>query len=204
MLNCVFCNLDFNKIENTIICETENFFVIPSVGSLVDGYLIIVTKRHINSLSELDEKTKREYENLIFRIINIFEKIYGKTPILFEHGSPNFQNSMSATSIVHAHSHIVNFEFKTEKEILEKYNFEIIDSFDEVAKKNYIYFQNGHGEKFVSYKFESVSQLMRILIANELKKEEEYNWREFDFKENIVSMLEKLKSYNEITENSQN
>ena len=193
MLNCVFCNLDFNKIENTIICETENFFVIPSVGSLVDGYLIIVTKRHINSLSELDEKTKREYENLIFRIINIFEKIYGKTPILFEHGTPNLQSSMSANSIIHAHSHIVNFEFKNEEEIIKKYNFMPVKNFTKVKKENYIYFQNGDDKKYVSYQFDSVSQLMRILIANEINKENQYNWREFDFKENIVSMLTKLK-----------
>ena len=97
-----------------------------------------------------------------------------------------------ANSIIHAHSHIVNFEFKNEIEILKKYNFVAVQSFDEVKKENYIYFQNNYGEKFVSYQFESISQLMGILIAREMNMGEQYNWREFDFKENIVAMLNKI------------
>ena len=99
---------------------------------------------------------------------------------------------MSANSIIHAHSHIVNFEFKNEEKIITKYNFTPVKNFAKVKKENYIYFQNGNGEKYVSYQFESISQLMRILIANEINKEHQYNWRKFDFKENIVSMLSKL------------
>lgn len=194
MKECPFCNLDFNKIENTVICETENFRVIPSVGSLVEGYVLIITKVHINSLAELNKEQKEEYKNLVMKISNMFKKIYGKAPILFEHGTPNLENAMSANSIIHAHSHIVNFEFDDEKEMLQRYNFSSLESFDEVRKENYIFFQNGNDEKFVSYQFDSVSQLMRILIANEIDKKHQYNWREFDFKENIVSMLNKLLS----------
>lgn len=194
MKECPFCNLDFNKIENTVICETENFCVIPSVGSLIEGYVLIITKTHINSLVELNQEQKEEYKKLVTEISNMFKKIYGKSPILFEHGTPNLENSMSANSIIHAHSHIVNFEFDDENEMLQRYNFSAVKSFKEVRKENYIYFQNGNGEKFVSYQFDSVSQLMRILIANKIEKKHQYNWREFDFKENIVSMLNKVAS----------
>ena len=192
-MNCTFCNLDFSKIENTIIYETENFRVIPSVGALVDGYILIVAKAHINSLSELNQAQKKEYEELVNKLSIIFKEIYGKRPVLFEHGTPNLKNSMSANSIIHAHSHIVNFEFKNEKEIINKYNFVPIESFDDVVNENYIYYQNNNRGKFVSYQFDSVSQLMRILVANEIDKKDEYNWREHDFKENIEVMLEKIK-----------
>ena len=135
-MNCSFCNLDFNKIENTIIYETESFRVIPSVGAFIDGYVLIVTKEHMSSLAELNDEQKKEYQNLVFKISEIFKKVYGKTPILFEHGTPDIHNSMSANSIIHAHSHIVNFKFENEKEILEKYNFVPIKSFEEVEKEN--------------------------------------------------------------------
>ena len=193
MNDCIFCNLDFDKVENTVICETKNFRVIPSVGSLLDGYVLIVTKNHINSLSELTDEQKVEYENLVSEILQIFQKVYGRTPILFEHGTPNIQNSMSATSIIHAHSHIVNFKFKNESEILEKYNFISIQNFKDVKRENYIYYVSDNETKYVSYNFDSISQLMRILIANEIDKGEQYNWRKFDFKENIVTMLNKFK-----------
>ena len=42
-----------------------NFIVIPTLGSLVDGYILIVTKRHINSMSELNEEELIEYKNII-------------------------------------------------------------------------------------------------------------------------------------------
>ena len=193
MNDCIFCNLDFDKVENTVICETQNFRVIPTVGSLIEGYVLIVTKNHINSLSELTREQKIEYENLVSEILQVFQKVYGRTPILFEHGTPNIQNSMSATSIIHAHSHIVNFNFKNESEILEKYNFTPIRNFKDVKKENYIYYVSDNETKYVSYNFDSISQLMRILIANEIDKGEQYNWRKFDFKENIVTMLNKFK-----------
>ena len=61
-MDCVFCNIDNSKVENTIIDESDNFFVLPSIGSLVDGYLLIVSKRHINSMAELMENERIEYE----------------------------------------------------------------------------------------------------------------------------------------------
>ena len=39
METCPFCNLDKDNVVNTIIEETNNFFVTPSKGSLCTGYL---------------------------------------------------------------------------------------------------------------------------------------------------------------------
>ncbi len=198
MTNCVFCNLDFNKIENTIIYETENFIVIPSVGSLIDGYVLIVTKKHINSLSELTDEQKDEYEKLVEKTSKLFQKVYGTVPIVFEHGTSNLENAMSASSITHAHSHIVNFNFKNEKEIIKKYNFTKIENFKDVKNENYIYYISNDGTKYVSYNFDSISQLMRLLIAKEIDKEQQYNWREHAFNENIILMLEKFEKYSSL------
>ena len=38
--NCNFCYLDKTKIYNTVIEETENFCILPALGSLVDGYIL--------------------------------------------------------------------------------------------------------------------------------------------------------------------
>ena len=64
-MDCVFCNIDNSKVENTIIDESDNFFFFFSIGTLVDGYLLIVSKRHINSMAELMENERIEYEFLI-------------------------------------------------------------------------------------------------------------------------------------------
>lgn len=41
MKKCEFCYLNKNEISSTIIDETENFYIKPSLGAFVEGYLLI-------------------------------------------------------------------------------------------------------------------------------------------------------------------
>lgn len=192
MRNCVFCELDDSKYYNKIIEETDNFLVIPTLGSLVDGYLLIVYKKHLYSINKIPTKAKNEYLNLIEKYRKLFKNIYGKYPIVFEHGSPD-PLGMCTCCLIHAHSHIVNHNYKNEKEILNKENFESINSFFDIKKDiNYIYYKNELGKEFVSYNYEPISQLMRIFIAKDLGIEDKYNWHTTSFEENIKSTIEKF------------
>lgn len=192
-MKCIFCDIDQSKIENTIIEETKYFYILPTLGSLVDGYVLIVTKRHINSMSELNDNELEEYKTIITKYQNLFNKVYNKTPIVFEHGTPNQNSKMKANSVTHAHTHIVNINFKNEKEILEKYNFKEINNLKEIeTNKNYIkYIYNNI--IYITYNFPSVSQLMRILIAEELNYKDKFDWKKERFDENIISTIEKIK-----------
>ena len=192
-MKCIFCEIDESKIENTIIEETKYFYILPTLGSLVDGYILIVTKRHINSMSELNDNELEEYKTIIAKYQNLFNKIYNKTPIVFEHGTPNQNSKMKANSVTHAHTHIVNINFKNEKEILEKYNFKEINNLKKIeTNKNYIkYIYNN--KIYITYNFPSVSQLMRILIAEELNYKDKFDWKKERFDENIISTIERIK-----------
>lgn len=64
-MNCIFCDLDVGKLANTILEETKNFIVIPAVGSLTDGYILIVAKKHFHNMFELSNEVKEEYFNLV-------------------------------------------------------------------------------------------------------------------------------------------
>lgn len=192
-MKCIFCDIDQSKIENTIIEETNYFYILPTLGSLVDGYVLIVTKRHINSMSELNDNELEEYKTIIAKYQKLFNKIYNKTPIVFEHGTPNQNSKMKANSVTHAHTHIVNINFKNEKELLEKYNFKEINNLKEIeTNKNYIkYIYNN--KIYITYNFPSVSQLMRILIAEELNYKDKFDWKKERFDENIISTIERIK-----------
>ena len=117
-------------------------------------------------------------------------KVYGKSPIVFEHGT---YDKNSASSVIHAHTHIVNINLKNEKEILDKYNFFEIDDFSLIEKsRNYIkYISNG--KIYITYDFPSVSQFMRILVSNEIGIYDKYDWRSEKFLSNIISTIDKLK-----------
>lgn len=194
-MNCVFCNIDKSRPENTIIDESENFIVLPSIGALVDGYLMIVSKKHINSMSELKENERIEYELLIEKYRNKFKKIYNKFPIIFEHGSPINNSDMKASSVIHAHTHIVNYEFIDENQVIKKLNFERIDNLNYLSRKqNYIMYINQKNIYYISYNFESISQMMRKIIAKELGYEDKFDWKKEMFIENINSTIKKFKN----------
>ena len=72
-MTCPFCTLDIHDFSNTIIDKSDDFLILPSKGSLCDGYLLIVPKKHINSMNEL---TTSEKEKLISLIKNYREKFH--------------------------------------------------------------------------------------------------------------------------------
>lgn len=190
MEECRFCKFDKSKKENTVIYETQNFYVLPSLGALVDEYALVVSKKHITSLSQLSDNEKEEYNGIIDYISKQFIKFYNKQPIVFEHGTPNLLSDMKASSIVHAHAHIVNHNYINEKDIINNLNFNEIKDFKDVSNSNnYIFYINHKNRKYVTYNYDSISQIMRILIAKDLGIKDQYNWKEHDFIENINKML---------------
>ena len=59
--------------------------------------------------------------------------------------------------------------------------------------KNYIFYISPTNQKYITYNFEPISQLMRIMIAKDLGFENKYNWRKEPFTSNIVSTINNLK-----------
>lgn len=191
MGKCNFCKFDKKRIENTIIEETENFYVMPTLGSLVDGYVLIVSKKHINSMNELTGKEKEEYFNLLSKYYNRFAEVYGKNPIVFEHGTIDTNNT--ASSVIHAHTHIVNHKYKNQEFMVKNLNFMPIEKKIDFENKSYIFFIDNNFDFFISYEFNSVSQLMRRYIAEDLGLANMYDWKIYRFIENLKSTINKLK-----------
>ena len=199
--DCVFCDLDKTRIYNTILEETDNFIVIPTLGALVDVYVLIVAKKHLYNMNTLNKKQKKELFNLIKKYRSIFKNIYGKFPIIFEHGSIKEESYKSASSVVHAHIHIVNHNYVNEKDILNQLNFKQTDDYNNL-NKNYIFYISPnnlkyitYNLKYITYNFEYISQIMRRLIAKDLGFADKYNWRNEIFIKNVISTINNIKNY---------
>lgn len=192
ILSCKFCNLDNSKMFNTILEETNNFIVIPSLGSFVEGYILIVSKRHYNNMAQLNIEEKKEYLYLINKYRNLFNKIYNKYPIIFEHG--DIDNNTKTSSIKHAHTHIVNYIFKDELKVINKLNLESLDTINDIKNNvNYIMYINQYNKIFITYKYRFISQLMRIIIADDLNIKGKYSWKKNRFNNNIKLTIDKIK-----------
>jgi len=68
MNNCPFCNFDRRKSE--FVSETENTLTIFSNPSLVSGHCLVLPKRHIEKLSELNNE---ELQSLFSEVIKTQE-----------------------------------------------------------------------------------------------------------------------------------
>lgn len=186
-----FCNIDHSEFYNKKIEETENFIVTPGLGCLVRGYVLITAKEHVSCMTEFNKETLFEYNELIEKYRLKFKKIYGKYPIVFEHGTPQ-KDTVGANSVAHGHAHIFNHNYKDEKEIIKNLNMGKIDNIFSIKSENYIYYKNPRGIDYITYDFEPISQIMRIYIAKDLNIEEKFNWRENPFYENIKQTIEDL------------
>ena len=81
--NCRFC---FLSDEEKIIIETDNFYIIPSVGSIVEGYLLLNTKFHIPAMASINKALVGELLQLKKRIRTILMDVYKTGCIFYEHG----------------------------------------------------------------------------------------------------------------------
>ena len=80
MKECVFCNIvktgnnNNEKEKNVILYEDDLVLITQATGSPVRGYLMIVTKQHINGFAELSKEELKHIEKLI----NIIKEFYKK------------------------------------------------------------------------------------------------------------------------------
>jgi len=217
--NCVFCSSaseyfgntpEFKKIirdrvKNRKLFETENFVVMPSIGQIVEGYLLIMPKSHSSSIADMDQTLFDELEYVYTHTGKILEKHYSK-PIFFEHGVCRTEyDSFNGCCVDHAHIHAVPAQVNVVEELKKEFKFTKIKSVSElkvVKNKNYLYVDDISGDKLVFEANKIRSQHIRYLIANKLNVPEKGDWFCYPGEEEMISTIsrlskEKMKNYEE-------
>jgi diadenosine tetraphosphate (Ap4A) HIT family hydrolase len=115
MSDCCFCAefageaTDFHRLypdlAGRMVLETERFVVLPSLGQLAQGHLLIVPRLHATSFGELDEAARREVEKLYSDLRALMGRQFSP-PVCFEHGSSRSADA-GGCGITHAHLHLV-------------------------------------------------------------------------------------------------
>ena len=118
---CPFCN-EFNGrkylsyfeimfgskygITERCIFDTEHFACVPSIGSYVEGYLLVIPKQHFLSSLLMPESYIMELLSVIRAISSFYCNYYHKDFVMYEHGTASTEN-VGGMSVVHAHLHFV-------------------------------------------------------------------------------------------------
>jgi len=103
------------KIElfNRLVAHTDNFFVVAAIGAFTPGYLMLITKELIPSISLVDDKYIEELRWLINTISDSINKTYDRKTVIFEHG-----NCACLGGLDRAHLHIMTIDKNVKDDVV--------------------------------------------------------------------------------------
>ena len=212
-MNCPFCSEYTNPVESQfyveigkhtgyksrILLETDNWYVIPTMGSLTVGYVLLVTKQHFLSLANLNSEMYFEMLDLKRAVEEILFKRLGMRCIAFEHGTVNTFNK-GANSVDHVHIHILPFTHPIWPNIISdipETDFESVDSYEKLYARwqndlpnSYLLFQDLNQRiYYISDASKMPSQLFRKCLAPHLGAAH-WDWRSEAYSDNIIQTIE--------------
>ena len=188
-------NAVVDKEMDCIIYESPRFYVTSELGALKPGYLMIIPKEHeFLSIAQMPKMYKPEYEEVCRDVEYILKGAFGwnKPVAFFEHGSGPSGLTSHKKSIVHAHTHVV-IDFELKAKYIEMLQMKRLDDLSKARHTHYFAYKKGADGKRLCCYDDNVyvqRQFPRQVMAMELGyTPNQYNWRHFDFKENIHTTL---------------
>lgn len=203
-MECRFCKIlqkqyEYKEIDKPLF-EDSNFFSISSIGSIIEGWTLVIPKEH--TLSMKNFYGTEEFNSYINDFIKVVYTKYEKV-IAFEHGT-NLEGSPTGCGTDHAHLHIVAFSDSLLEKLYSsnlkwvKCNFSEVKTL--VKQKEYLFYSEINSKEwedpigYLSILDFPVSQFFRKLIAEHYGKLDKSNYKEFLFLENSIKTINKLKT----------
>ena len=187
---CRFCSIQNGvkrfEVADTPIIENENYYLLSSIGSLVEGWTLVIPKEHEFSMK--GHYANSNFYNFINDCIRIIKKTYSVNKVaVFEHGANKF-GSMTACGTNHSHMHIVPLKNSLLNDFskslsLKKMRFDQIENY--VDDSEYLLYADVEDSLETSFCYvhlleKPISQFFRRIIATNLGCPEKYNYREYD------------------------
>lgn len=168
------------KEKKNIICENKYFSILPSIGPLNFGHILIVPKRHIYSFSYLNDFERENLKKIKSELIRFNRMKFDAKTEFFEHGSGCDINNGGAC-IIHAHLHCLPVDESILKFLKNIKIFQINEDelyVKEVNKsKGYLYIEDVNGEMWIDNEDILPSQFLRKYYSYYLFNDSEWDWR---------------------------
>lgn len=185
---------------NHPLLETPNFSVIPSLGSLVEGWVLIVPKGHFICMGELPPKLWHEMKNLKRTVAASLMEHYGDV-CAFEHG-PNAPNRQVGCGVDHAHLHLVPIPLRIDlagaaRRFLPAGTLWSPADFESCRMafsrgEDYLFIEQPLGVSHIVTGTALGGQIFRKAIATQIGITEEFNWREHPHLETVSRTIHKM------------
>jgi len=208
--NCDFCNEFSGGMENTFariyrrelisrsLYTSKQFVVMPSLGQIVEGYVLIVPVRHCMAIADMSTEGVQELGGLRDFVRDALSQTYGPS-ILFEHGIRGTE--AGGCGVEHAHLHAVPFDSTTEpiEELKAKHSFKPISGLAQLhsevsANSPYLYYEQTNGQAWVCETERIPSQYVRKLLA-QLIGTEPWDWRVAGREQALLNSISRLSGF---------
>jgi diadenosine tetraphosphate (Ap4A) HIT family hydrolase len=186
---------------NKPLFESANFIVLPSVGALVEGWLLLLPKKHIICIGALPNAMLFEMEQLKERACSFLRSVYGEVSS-FEHG-PHRESLSVGCGVDHAHLHLAPISFDLRSAAIPFVPGDLIwceavpgdcrKAFN--ASSDYLFLEQPSGNCFIARHANLGSQVFRRAIAAELGVPHQYNWKEFAQLANVERTIARARSW---------
>jgi diadenosine tetraphosphate (Ap4A) HIT family hydrolase len=179
---------------------SANFLALPSLGSMVEGWILVLPKEHFLSIGAMPAHLANEMMDFKARVAGYLAAKYGAL-CAFEHG-PSSSNRQVGCGVDHAHLHLVPIGFDL---ILAARHFlprNLSWSYADLDKcrsafaqrLDYLYVEQPLGYGRIAVHHEFGSQVFRKAIASQLGMPDQYSWRDYPQLENITRTIESLRA----------
>lgn len=179
-----------------ILYETDNFCVMPSLGSLMSGYLLVVPKEHVLSFGWLPPDVDDELRTLLNKVASWLKENYDSECIFFEHGSVSFTNR-GGSCTDHAHLHVVpvpevvNLVDVMRRDFQTRPITSIAELRDQIERDAaYLFLRHHDGSMYVCDAPDAKSQHLRRDLVKQLGLDEIWDWSIFPGEEHIIATIE--------------
>lgn len=197
--DCPFCKeYSLNAKSARVIWSNENLCLFPTIGCFVEGYCLLIPRRHLTSIAKLDFHEISDVSLYIKMFLPILSRAYRRTFIIAEHGSD--EKNCGASCIEHAHIHLIpvinplevfKLYYNTGGEPIVIDDYKMIKNFDNEA---YLYLSWDFNKHFIwknTEKFQK--QFVRGAVALTYGIEQFFNWRVYPFNDLMQKTVENIK-----------
>ncbi|MGM9685256.1 MAG: HIT family protein [Bacteroidaceae bacterium] len=202
MKNCRFCDIaneNIKRSEDAIFLKNDEFFAISSIGALVEGWTLIVPRKHCCSMKDIyGSKRFVEFANEIAKAL---KACYGPI-VAFEHG-PNREGSDTSCGTDHAHIHFVPYHSLAKQLDHIGMNWKTCradEIKDIVGNSEYLFYVEvgGKWEKSIGRVHileKPISQFFRKVIADDMGISEKYSYKTNPDTDLTLKTIARMTSY---------
>lgn len=196
-----------DSLASRTIFDSPHFVIIATLGPIVEGHILALSKEHYPSMAHLPYELFEELELVCFETGMLLSQAYA-SPIIFEHGPMPLGKYKSparggGSCVDHAHFHFVPLSVPQDDIVATlgaQYPSNSISTLSDLRSNAvrgmpYLFFQNLDSTRHTFDAPLAPRQYLRSLLAKSVGEPEKGNWRIYPEPERLIATVRTLKNF---------